>query len=108
MTVSAVDKNGMRALSDIFGTSSRSMGAIYREILFEDGLWCMYRRPDYDDGRALIIHRCAPSQCAVATDITKSDDIAKATCGNGGRDGGCGEHVPEKLQGLYMMYVWER
>jgi hypothetical protein len=89
----------MRLLEDIFDSSEMTS----REILFEEGLWCLYRK-ESDLDPINVIHRCANVRWAI--DMSRDTEWA---CGNNETDGsGCGEIAPDKLKGLYMMYMWER
>ena len=92
----------MRSLKDIFYNVKAE-----REILFEDGEWCIYRRVDHSPvstsrpvaNGCYIIHRCEKVQKALNRDTW--------VCGNK-REHGCGETAPEGLQGLYILHGWDR
>ena len=90
----------MRTLDQIF--DRQSLRDRIREILLEDGEWCLYRRLDYMSAMPLIIHRCQSATCAIDTDY-------KYVCGSGKpEDGGCGAPVPERLKGFLSLCTCER
>lgn len=88
----------MKDLDDIFSSIAK------REILFEEGDWCIYRKDsDTVTDRLNVVHRCDQSA------MSMNNSTAKWVCGNGSHNGGgCGEPAPEKLKGLFMLYTWER
>ena len=76
---------------------------VTREILFEEGDWCIYRKETSTRTDVFnVIHRCDK------TCMSMSRNTKLWVCGTGAREGGCGEPVPEKLKGLFMLYTWER
>ena len=79
----------MRSLEEIFG----SLDASTREVLFEDGMWCLYRRFSRLSGIYYIIHRCDK--------VTMAHTIKKDFCV-------CGEALPVALKGLFLLNAWER
>ena len=84
----------MRKLTDIF----KSMGS-KREILFEDGEWCIYRKlGGLDDGEH-IVHRCD-----MVHEACKEETFV---CGNR-RGAGCGEEAPDSIKTLYILHRWDR
>lgn len=85
----------MRTLNDIFWNHKTP-----REILFEDGLWCMYRRAPYKTvpGACYVIHRCSKVSRALNHDTW--------VCGNRQKYG-CGETAPEGIQALYILNGWD-
>ncbi len=62
-----------------------------RDILFEDGEWCIYRRLN---DRCYIIHRCGK--------VNKAQNPMANKCH------GCGEVTPEALKGLFKLNEWRR
>ena len=78
----------MIALNDILDV--RHDPAI-REILFEDGLWCIYRRVD---NRCYIIHRCDVAH--------KAQNPTDTECH------ACRAVTPVELKGLFLLNEWER
>jgi len=85
----------MRTLEDIFGTR------VKRDILFEDGLWCIYRRDMTGaqrrrrvlDRGVFIAHRCSKSVGAPYP--------GKYTCT-------CQTEAPDSIRTLYTLHQWDR
>ena len=77
----------MRSLDNIF---SSFLYAAKREVIFEDGEWCIYRR---QDSRDYIVHRCDKVNTAHNPHIN--------TCV-------CGAVMPVELKGLVLLSEWER
>jgi hypothetical protein len=89
----------MRKLNEIFVDNATTT----REILFEEGLWCLYRK-ETDVDPINVIHRCGKVRWAI--DMSKDTEWE---CGNNETDGsGCGEAAPDKLKGLYKLYMWDK
>ena len=78
----------MRNLEDILNVRHDVSN---REVLFEDGEWCIYRRVH---DRCYIIHRCATAHKA----MNPTDNECHA----------CSEVMPEALKGLFILHEWER
>ena len=74
----------MRRLDDIFDEYKRI-------ILFEDGMWCIYRK---NGNRCYIIHRCDK--------VNKAENPTNTTCH------ACSEAMPEALRGLFILNEWKR
>lgn len=75
-----------------------------RTILFEEGLWCIYKRQDRglpDDSFA--IHRCSSNVRALNHDwwICGNEDHRSYSVG-------CGEEAPDSIKTLLILYRWER
>ncbi len=85
----------MIKLKDIFSKVRHGGDPATREILFEDGLWCIYKRiPQGDvDDKYNLIHRCTLGTKAV---FLKPSPI---TCG-------CGTEAPEGILGLLKLQQW--
>ncbi len=99
----------MRELSDIFRAKQ---GQVKREILFEDGKWCMYKRSlegcVRDARKTFIVHRCAKSRFAIYVE-NGGDRKTEWVCGSGDTgEGGCGAETPEAMKGMWCLYEWER
>ncbi len=93
----------MRALSDIFYHST-----VKREVLFEDGDWCIYRRADLHNEQSqsngiYVIHRCESSVGAVNHKTWLCGSVSKGS-GTGLK---CTELAPEGIQGLYILVQWK-
>ena len=101
----------MRTLDDIY-----HLDGDHREILFEDGLWCLYRNNGNDrvPGREVFItHRCNRSKGAVATSLFLDGSYqtkpgGSITCGSGIVNSGCEVPVPDGLVALFILHKWER
>ena len=78
----------MRTLEDIL---SGHHDTAEREILFEDGEWCIYRRLK---DRCYIIHRC--------------DKVNRAQNPHHNACHGCSAVMPEPLSGLFRLSEWKR
>ncbi len=78
----------MRSLESILSLYHESTT---RDILFEDGEWCLYRRIN---DRCYIIHRCGK--------VNKAQTPRDNSCP------GCGETTPVALKGLFALNAWER
>ena len=92
----------MRSLEDIFYINHTNTK---REILFEKGLWCIYRRtytPPARYGRpcdgVYVIHRCV--------NVEKALNGGVWVCGNGFGHG-CGKVAPAGIQALYILNRWD-
>ncbi len=103
----------MRALKDIFKQGHGSN--VNRDILCEDGKWCMYDRPPgvgTRNHRVFIIHRCAHSRYAVYMEDERLGVGHKTpwVCGNGDAvgHGGCGEKTPEAMIGMWRLHMWNK
>ena len=88
----------MRSLEDIFYKNPTE-----REIRFEKGFWCIYRRSDvvteYTTHNGIyVIHRCVKTQKAL--------NYLEWRCGNG-MGYGCGKVAPEGIQALYILSGWD-
>lgn len=89
----------MRSLKDIFTNLKAD-----REILFEKGLWCIYRRldgpvtPFRPVNGIYVIHRCVK--------VERSLNHGEWRCGNG-QWHGCGKVAPEGIQALYILNGWD-
>lgn len=78
----------MRTLEEVL---SRYHDNKQRDILFEDGEWCIYHRVN---DRNYIIHRCG--------NVNKAQNPRDTTCH------GCGAATPEALIGLFKLIEWKR
>jgi hypothetical protein len=95
----------MRSLDNIF--RHINIYGIEREILFEEGEWCMYRRTNIDDMAPLILHRCSKAQFSLAP-VNGTCDLTWICGGDQPKGSGCGETTPPALKGLWYLYTWER
>ncbi len=86
----------MRSLAVILKGKDRCR----REILFEEGEWCIYRRPKYGWQPAdtnymhYIIHRCAEACNAI-----DAEEHYKCECG---------ETAPDSIKTLFIIQTWDR
>ena len=78
----------MRSLESILDINHDQ---VKREILFEDGKWCIYRRAN---DRCYIIHRC--------NHTTRAHSSMADRCHE------CNEVMPVALKGLFMLNEWKR
>ena len=84
----------MRTLNDIFEAFGYE-----REVLFEDGEWCIYRKLGGRDKGEHVVHRCG--------DVSEACIAGQFVCGNL-RNGGCGEEAPDSIKTLAILQAWDR
>jgi len=93
----------MRTIEDVFAAIDDQHGRVpKREILFEDGLWCIYRNPEerrlvvrrVADPHVFIVHRCDKAKHAVLDDCWYCPH--------------CDDAVPNSIKALYTLHQWDR
>ncbi len=72
-----------------------------REVLFEEGLWCIYERiPEGLDERFHLIHRCAVNVKAVFSDAHPNGTPYLVQCR------GCRAKPSDEILGLLRLHKW--
>ena len=93
----------MRSLEEIFGTTHvPSPHLVTREIVFELGKWCIYRRVSIRGDESMVfimIHRCERANARTAIEAGYLDP---------GKCRGCGTKTPDDMQTIYALSAWRQ